>query len=104
MTGAAARDAGVAGDSEARRVGGSETGVATFWAERTPNPEHNKPQPVLRDWPGPNCASSARRTRVVINIRPNTERESSLGTASKRITQLAAELLISEHHLSFLLG
>jgi hypothetical protein len=28
------------------------------------NPERNKPQPALRDWPRLNCASSARRTRV----------------------------------------
>jgi hypothetical protein len=56
VTGAAARDAGIAGDSEARRVGGSETGVATFWAERTPNPEHNnKPQPALRDCGAQQC-------------------------------------------------
>src|SRR6185436_10409441 len=29
------------------------------------NPTHNKPQPALRDWPGPNCASSAHRTGAI---------------------------------------
>ena len=36
----------------------------------TCNPEDNKPQPALHDWPGPNCASSAHRTGA-INVGPN---------------------------------
>ena len=34
------------------------------------SPGRQKPQPALRDWPGPNCASSAHRTGA-ISIRPN---------------------------------
>jgi hypothetical protein len=34
------------------------------------NPEHNKPQPALRDWPGPNRASGAHR-KGAISIRPD---------------------------------